>query len=69
MRLRYKVEPPRRQEVSTNIVRIIFQKFYESTKVEFCYPRSEITYEWKGRLLAPHPEKSYSGTAEDKDGD
>jgi small-conductance mechanosensitive channel len=69
MRLRYKVEPPRRQEVSTNIVRIIFQKFYGNTRVEFCYPRSEITYEWKGRLLAPHPERSYSGTAKDNDGD
>ncbi len=57
MRLRYKVEPPRRQEVSTNIVRIVFQKFYESKTVEFCYPRSEITYEWKGRVLPPHPEK------------
>jgi small-conductance mechanosensitive channel len=60
MRLRYKVDPPRRQEVSTNIVRIIFQKFYESTKVEFCYPRSEITYEWRGRLLPPRPEKANS---------
>lgn len=57
MRLRYKVDPPRRQEISTNIVRIVFQKFYESKKVEFCYPRSEITYEWKGRLLPPHPER------------
>ena len=55
MRLRYKVEPSRRQEISTNIVRIIFRKFYESERVEFCYPRSEITYEWKGRLLPPHP--------------
>ena len=57
MRLRYKVDPPRRQEVSTNIVRIIFQKFYESKTVEFCYPRSEITYQWKGRTLPPHPTK------------
>jgi small-conductance mechanosensitive channel len=57
MRLRYKVQPPRRQEVSTNIVRIIFQKFYESKTVEFCYPRSEITYQWKGRTLPPHPTK------------
>lgn len=55
MRLRYKVDPPRRQEISTNMVRIIFQKFYESKSVEFCYPRSEITYEWKGRVLPPHP--------------
>lgn len=56
MRLRYKVEPPRRQEVTTNIVRIIFREFNKNPKVEFCYPRSEITYEWKGRLLPPHPE-------------
>jgi len=69
MRLRYKVEPPRRQEISTNMVRIIFQKFYESTKVEFCYPRSEITYEWKGRLLPPHPESIKSGSVRDGDSD
>lgn len=55
MRLRYKVDPPRRQEVSTNIVRIIFRKFEKTPKVEFCYPRSEITYEWKGRLIPPRP--------------
>lgn len=61
MRLRYKVEPPRRQEISTNIVRIIFQKFSETDKVEFCYPRSEITYEWKGRLLPPHPAEHSEG--------
>jgi len=48
MRLRYKIDPPRRQEISTYIVREIFQKFYESSRVEFCYPKSEITYEWKG---------------------
>lgn len=55
MRLRYKVEPPRRQEVSTQIVRRIFQEFKKNPKVEFCYPRSEITYEWKGRLIPPRP--------------
>ncbi len=65
MRLRYKVDPPRRQEVSTEIVSIIFRKFYESGTVEFCYPRSEVTYEWKGRLLPPHPEKAASGSARD----
>ena len=69
MRLRYKVEPPRRQEISTNIVRIIFQKFYESGTVEFCYPRSEVTYEWKGRLLTPRPENIYLGSADDEDKD
>lgn len=57
LRLRYKVEPPKRQEVSTDIVRIIFQKFYESQKVEFCYPRSEITYEWKKKLPSPDSSK------------
>ncbi len=65
MRLRYKVEPPRRQEVSTEIVSIIFRKFYESGTVEFCYPRSEVTYEWKGRLLPPHPEKAASSSVGD----
>jgi len=63
MRLRYKVAPPRRQEVSTEMVKIIFKKFYESTTVEFCYPRSEITYEWKGRVLPPHPGKEKSASA------
>jgi len=53
LRLRYKVVPPRRQEVTTDIVKIIFQKFFENPKVEFCYPRSEITYEWKNRQLPP----------------
>jgi len=62
LRLRYKVEPPRRQEVSTYIVKEIFQEFGKSGKVEFCYPRSEITYEWKGRELPPHPVKNYIGS-------
>lgn len=57
MRLRYKVDPPRRQEISTEITKIIFQRFYESHLVEFCYPRSEITYEWKGRTLSPLTEE------------
>jgi small-conductance mechanosensitive channel len=47
MRLRYKVEPPNRQEISTYIVREIFREFANNPKVEFCYPKSEITYEWK----------------------
>ncbi len=47
MRLRYKVEPPNRQEISTYIVREIFKEFANNPKVEFCYPKSEITYEWK----------------------
>lgn len=47
MRLRYKVEPPNRQEISTYIVREIFKEFADNPKVEFCYPKSEIIYEWK----------------------
>ncbi len=47
MRLRYKVDPPRRQEISTYIVKEIFREFGKNPKVEFCYPKSEITYEWK----------------------
>jgi small-conductance mechanosensitive channel len=47
MRLRYKVEPSMRQEISTYIVREIFREFGKNPKVEFCYPKSEITYEWK----------------------
>jgi small-conductance mechanosensitive channel len=49
MRLRYKVEPPNRQETSTYIVREIFREFGNNPKVEFCYPKSEITYEWKNQ--------------------
>jgi small-conductance mechanosensitive channel len=49
MRLRYKVEPPNRQEMSTYMVREIFREFGNNPKVEFCYPKSEITYEWKNR--------------------
>ena len=55
MRLRYKVDPPRRQEVSTYIVKIIFMEFSKNPKIEFCYPRSDITYEWKGRILSSRP--------------
>lgn len=51
MRLRYKVDPSRRQEISTYIVREIFKYFSENPKVEFCYPKSEIIYEWKGNIL------------------
>ena len=47
MRLRYKVEPAMRQEISTYIVREIFREFGKNPKVEFCYQKSEITYEWK----------------------
>ena len=67
MRLRYKVEPPRRQEISTEMVKIIFKKFFESKTVEFCYPRSEITYQWKGRMLPPRPEKISSVSTKDTD--
>lgn len=49
MRLRYKVEPPNRQEMSTYMVREIFREFHNNPKIEFCYPKSEITYEWKNR--------------------
>jgi len=55
MRLRYKVDPPRRQEVSTYIVKIIFNQFRKNPKVEFCYPKSDITYQWKGRIFPPRP--------------
>jgi small-conductance mechanosensitive channel len=53
MRLRYKVEPPKRQETSTYIVREIFRYFWKNPKVEFCYPKSEIIYEWKNGQLTP----------------
>ncbi len=59
MRLRYKVDPPRRQEISTYIVKEIFREFWANTKVEFCYPKSEITYQWKeGQLALPAKEEN-----------
>ena len=69
MRLRYKVDPPRRQEVTTYIVRIIFKEFSKNPRVEFCYPRSEVTYEWKGRLLPPYSVVTYPDTSGDKGDD
>ncbi|MBM3237642.1 mechanosensitive ion channel family protein [Candidatus Poribacteria bacterium] len=67
MRLRYKVDPPRRQEVSTYIVKIIFNQFGKNPKVEFCYPKSDITYQWKGRIFPPHPAIMSQGSAGDKE--
>lgn len=57
IRLRYNVTPPERQRVSTDITKIIFQEFAENGKVYFCYPHSNVIYEWKSNRLPPaHPE-------------
>jgi len=59
MRLRYYTRPVERQEISTNITKVIFHKFAESKEVKFAYPHSEaeITYIAKAGEKVPfHPE-------------
>lgn len=63
VRLRYHVEPAERQRISSDITKVIFHKFGESDKVWFCYPHSEIIYQWKDEVVYP---KS-SATAEGKE--
>ena len=48
IRLRYKTPPSDRQKNSSDIVKIIFHEFAKSDKVQFCYPHSEVIYQWKG---------------------
>lgn len=58
MRLRYYTKPTERQEISTNITKIIFHEFSKSKEARFAYPRSEadITYIAKDGLKPPmHP--------------
>ena len=47
IRLRYQVPPPERQRISSEIVKIIFHEFAKTDKVHFCYPHSEVIYQWK----------------------
>lgn len=58
MRLRYYTKPVIRQEISTNITKIIFHEVAKSKEVRFAYPHSEaeITYIAKGGEQLPfHP--------------
>lgn len=48
IRLRYKTPPADRQKNTSDIVKIIFHEFDKSDKVQFCYPHSEVIYQWKG---------------------
>lgn len=50
IRLRYKTRPEERQRISSEIVKIVFEEFKKSDKVEFCYAHSEVIYSWKGAL-------------------
>lgn len=53
IRLRYKTRPEERQRISSEIVKIVFEEFKKSDKVEFCYAHSEVIYSWKGALTPP----------------
>ncbi|MFH1008815.1 MAG: mechanosensitive ion channel family protein [Candidatus Latescibacterota bacterium] len=69
IRLRYQSIPAERQRMSSDITKIIFLEFAKTDKVRFCYPHSEIIYEWKeGPTLPPpayglpYPEERIKGT-------
>ena len=49
MRLRYQTPSTDRVRVSSEIVKLVFQRFSESDSVEFCYPHSEVLYSYKHR--------------------
>lgn len=53
MRLRYKTRPVDRAKSLSDIVKIVFHKFFESDSVEFCYAHSEVIYSWKEASVLP----------------
>ena len=53
IRLRYQSIPSERQRMSSEMVKIIFHEFAKTEKVHFCYPHSEIIYQWKGGVVPP----------------
>ena len=55
IRLRYHSIPSERQRMSSEITKIIFHEFAKTEKVRFCYPHSEIIYEWKEGVAPPPP--------------
>jgi len=53
IRLRYQSIPSERQRMSSEIVKIIFHEFSKTDKVHFCYPHSEVIYQWKEGVAPP----------------
>lgn len=66
IRLRYKTRPEERQRISSEIVKIVFEEFKKSDKVEFCYAHSEVIYSWKGALTPPAASAASAASAEKK---
>lgn len=44
LRLRYQATAVERQRISSDIARIVFDKFTGSDRIRFCYPHTEIIY-------------------------
>jgi len=53
IRLRYQSIPSERQRMSSEITKIIFHEFAKTDKVQFCYPHSEVIYQWKEGVAPP----------------
>jgi small-conductance mechanosensitive channel len=53
MRLRYYTIPTQRQEISSNITRLIFNEFAKSNVVRFAYPRNETDFTYKSKPGGP----------------
>jgi small-conductance mechanosensitive channel len=53
MRLRYYTIPAQRQEISSNITRIVFREFAKSKVVRFAYPRNETDFTYKAKPVGP----------------
>ena len=53
IRLRYQSIPAERQRISSEIVKIVFHEFGKTEKVQFCYPHSEVIYQWKEGVAPP----------------
>lgn len=53
IRLRYQATPSDRQRISSEMVKIIFHEFAKTDKVQFCYPHSEVIYQWKEGVAPP----------------
>jgi small-conductance mechanosensitive channel len=53
IRLRYQSIPSERQRMSSDIVKIIFHEFAKTDKAHFCYPHSEVIYQWKEGAAQP----------------
>lgn len=63
IRLRYKTPPADRQKNSSEIVKIVFHEFAKSDQVEFCYPHSEVLYQWKGTEIPEDTRKKLQAIA------